>query len=64
MCSIEKIEMQAIRGSNDMGYIAIDNLDMIQIGLCPFEPKEAIPTTTTSTTSPTTPEPTEPPDRN
>ena len=52
-----RIEFQAVRGSSELGYIAIDELDFLQTGSCEFKPKEAQPITTT------TPQPTEPPGR-
>ena len=60
--------MEAVRGHNENGYIAIDALDFISED-CSFTPSEAKPPTTTKGTTPstssgpTTPQPsTEPPD--
>ena len=61
--------MEAVRGHNENGYIAIDALDFIAED-CTFTPSEAKPPTTTKGTTPststslgpTTPQPsTEPP---
>ena len=58
-----RIEFQAVRGSNEMGYIAIDDIDFLQTESCEFKPEAAKPIITTTTTTPTTPQPTEPPGR-
>ena len=52
-----RIEFQAVRGANEMGYIAIDDIDFLQTELCEFKPTEAKPIITTTpapTTTPTT----------
>ena len=64
-----QVEFQAIRGGNEFGYIAIDDLVFLGLETCEFKPPGAQPTTTTSTTTTTTtkvsstPAPTEPPGR-
>lgn len=48
-----RMEFQAIRGSSESGFIAIDDLDFLGVSLCEFRPEAAKPTTATTTTSTT-----------
>lgn len=56
--------MQAVRGNNENGYIAIDDLflEQIEVSVCELLPPQAVPTTTTTSTTPMTTTLTEPDD--
>ena len=58
-----QVEFQAIRGQNEFGFIALDDLDFLGVESCEFKPQKAKPTTTTTAKVSTTAIPTEPPGR-
>ena len=58
-----QVEFQAIRGQNEFGFIALDDLDFLGVESCEFKPQKAKPTTTTTAKVSTTAVPTEPPGR-
>ena len=58
-----QVEFQAIRGRNEFGFIALDDLDFLGVESCDFKPQNAEPTTSTTVKMSTTPVPTEPPGR-
>ena len=58
-----RIEIQAVRGKNDLGFIAADDFVLADVAICEFTPEAAKPSTTTATTTTTTKittQPTEP----
>ena len=60
---MKKVEFEVVHGNHTRGFVAVDDVQLIQTNECEFKPLAAWPTETSTTTAPTTtPVPTEPPD--